>query len=391
MNLGFQITKCPEWREDKSKDSPTMLKDIVDYIKKWEDFKKQQDATQLDQKRREIRVKYIVHTQIEEDIGVKSQKETEDIIYVIDEKELFIKRSSSSGSDDITVKRHKSEENKRSTNASTNALFHCTTSQEMVLESLVDKDVSDEKKQETMNLYNGLVYLEKLISNENCSTKEEEKDLDKLLDVKECIQKAHKILTTGVLPEGKIPGQFSTRVRYGIFNNQKYYYPHFKTENIAEAAVQNIIDKYHNHLVNIKREIQKPMTLELLEKIFKVAAVFLFSFLQLHPFSDGNGRLGRLLCSHVLGLFSPFPTAIYNVFSSTHRQDYVQALVNARTGMDDKDIQEKIKNEEVVEEQDAINIANKYLAASPSDLCALIIESNWYTWRELMNIDRQTT
>ena len=59
--------------------------------------------------------------------------------------------------------------------------------------------------------------------------------------------------------------------------------------------------------------------------------------------------------------------------------------------MDDKDIQEKIKNEEVVEEQDAINIANKYLAASPSDLCALIIESNWYTWRELMNIDRQTT
>ena len=129
------------------------------------------------------------------------------------------------------------------------------------------------------------------------------------------------------------------------------------------------------------------MTIELLVKIFKVATSFLFSFLQLHPFSDGNGRLGRLLCSHVLGLFSPFPTAVYNVFSSTHREDYVQTLVNARTGVDDKDIQEK---KAVASESHAVDIAGKYLAASPSHLCALIIESNWYTWRELMEGTAET-
>ena len=415
MNLDFQITEYPQWRDDKSncnKGVEEMLIDIVNYTNSWEGFKTRTDPTQRRRKLRDIRVKYIVHTQIEEDIGVQDQEETLDIIAEIEgEKEdSSTKRKLSSGADDSAVKRFKStvensnvlgtnsdiidanvtenKENLDFTNSSTNAFVQPPTSQELVLESLQETDVSDRKKQETINLYKGLVYLEKLISEENCSTKEEEEDLDKLLDVKECIEKAHEILTTDVLSDEMIPGQFSTRGRYGKFNNEIYHYPHFKTENIAEAAVQSIVDEYHNHLVNIKEEIKNPMTLELLEKIFKVATSFLFSFLQLHPFSDGNGRLGRLLCSHVLGLFSPFPTAIYNVFSSTRHGDYVQALVNARIAMNDTDIQEKIKNEQVATENEAINIAYKYLAASPSDLCALIIESNWCTWKELMSIDQ---
>ena len=415
MNLDFEITEFPKWREDKSKYSPgvkIMLKDIVDYIKKWEDFKKQKEPIELRQKLREIRVRYIVHTQIEEDIGVKSSKETAHIIDEIDEKmeELSIKRKSSGESDDITVKRHKSEdensnvldsnildencvENKKNidfTESSINGVFHSRTSQEMLLECLEDKQVSDIKKQETVNLYSGLVYLEQLIVKEDCSTNEEKADLDKMIDVSDCIRRPHEILTRNVLSVGMIPGQFSTCKRCGEFNTQIYYYPHFETEKIAEAAVYSVVDEYHKHLADIKKEIQKATTLQVLEKIFKVATSFLFSFLQIHPFPDGNGRLGRLLCSHVLGLFSPFPTAIYNAFSTTRHKDYVQALVNARTEMDDIDIQEQIKNELVATENKAISIAYKYLAASPSDLCALIIESNWCTWRELMNIDRQT-
>ena len=413
MNLDFHITEYPKWRENKSECNPgveEMLKDIVDYIKSLEDFKTRTDPILRDRKLREIRVKYIVHTQIEEDIGVKTQEETLDIIEEIEaEKEdSSTKRKLSSDSGDSTVKRFKSmdkncdvldtnsgiidvvqnKENLDINNSSANSFVEPPTSQEMVEESLQETDVSDRKKQETMNLYKGLVYLEKLISKENCSTKEEEADLDKLLDIKECIQKAHEILTTDVLSDEMIPGQFSTRRRYGEFDNKIYHYPHFKTENIAEAALQSIVDEYHKHLVLIKKEIQKSMSLELLKKIFKVATSFLFTFLQLHPFSDGNGRLGRLLCSYILELFSPFPTAIYNVFSSTRHGDYVQALVNARIAMNDTNIQEKIKNEQVATENEAINIAFKYLAASPSDLCALIIESNWCTWKELMSIDQ---
>ena len=51
----------------------------------------------------------------------------------------------------------------------------------LLVELLQETDVSDRKKQEDMNLYKGLVYLERIASEENCSTKEEKVDLDKLL------------------------------------------------------------------------------------------------------------------------------------------------------------------------------------------------------------------
>ena len=88
-----------------------------------------------------------------------------------------------------------------------------------MVESLRDKDVSDNKIQETVNLYKAFVYLEKLTFREDCSTEEEIQDLDKLLEVEECFRKTHEILTTGVLSGKKKPGQFSTRPRYGEFNS----------------------------------------------------------------------------------------------------------------------------------------------------------------------------
>ena len=172
MNLDFQIAECPKWREDKTNYSPpvtTMLKDIVKYIKKWEVFKKQEV-----QKLQEVKVKCIVHTQTEEGIGVKSQKETADIINKIYEKGLSIKRNSSNGSDDFTVGRLKPEDENNN----------------RMVESLRDKDVSDKKIQETVNLYKAFVYLEKLTFREDCSTEEEIQDLDKLLEVEEKLMKS---------------------------------------------------------------------------------------------------------------------------------------------------------------------------------------------------------
>ena len=214
MNLDFPITEYPKWREKKSQFNlgvEEMFKGIVDYIKTFEGFETRLDRTLLQQKLREIRFKYIVHTQIEEDIGVKTQEETLDIIVEIEgeEEDSSTKRKLSSGSDDSTIKKLKStdensnlldtnngiidvvenKENLDFDNSSTNGFVQPPTSQEMVVESLQETDVSDRKKQETMNLYKGLVYLENRILKENCSTKEEEADLNKLLDVKECIQK----------------------------------------------------------------------------------------------------------------------------------------------------------------------------------------------------------
>ena len=113
MNLDFPITEYSKWRDKKSQFSlgvEEMLKGIVDYIKTFEGFETRTDRTLLRQKLREIRFKYIVHTQIEEDIGVKTQEETLNIIVEIEgeEEDSSTKRKLSSGSDDSTIKRLKS-------------------------------------------------------------------------------------------------------------------------------------------------------------------------------------------------------------------------------------------------------------------------------------------
>ena len=141
---------------------------------------------------------------MKEDIGVQSQDEPLDIIEEIErvKEGLFTMRKLSSGSDNRTVKRFKStdensnvldtnsgiidanvienKENLDFANCSTNGFVQPPKFQEFVVALLQETDVSDRKKQEDMNLYKGLVYLERIASEENCSTKEEKVDLDKL-------------------------------------------------------------------------------------------------------------------------------------------------------------------------------------------------------------------
>jgi hypothetical protein len=169
-----------------------------------------------------------------------------------------------------------------------------------------------------------------------------------------------------------VPGKFSVLMRYTEFNGEKYYYPHYETEDVAHEAVQAIVDQYNKMLYEISNDKSERNKLE---NSFKCASVLLFGFLTLHPFSDGNGRLARLLCSHCLNMFSPFPTAIYNVFSPSTRDDYITAIVNARTNLE-------LSSDKLF--SDARGEAMLILEQKPADLCSLIIESNWFTWRRFL-------
>ena len=56
-----------------------------------------------------------------------------------------------------------------------------------------------------------------------------------------------------------------------------------------------------------------------------LAALFHHKFEKIHPFSDGNGRTGRVLMNHILHLAGYPPTIITKRF----REDYLSAMNNA--------------------------------------------------------------
>jgi fido (protein-threonine AMPylation protein) len=66
----------------------------------------------------------------------------------------------------------------------------------------------------------------------------------------------------------------------------------------------------------------KPTTdMENMMRIFALAAFTQYHFLDLHPFKDGNGRMGRFLAKHILESCLPVPFPMYN-----SREDYFHAL-----------------------------------------------------------------
>ena len=374
MNKAFDIVDYPIWRgkdNNKTRSVTKMLEDIVKYKREWDSFKST-DRQKFQEKSEDIEAQYLLHTQTGENIGVQTYKDTKIII------EKIVRESTK------LPKKRKNEKNFVS-----NSTKNMKLSEKCLSESPTSEIVGNyfewkncsKPEMETRNLYEGWKHLETLIENEICETNSEKEKLNRMLDVNVCIQELHKILTKGLLPRELTPGEFSTNLRGAGSGSETHIYPHFLEAKFAEAAVQSIIDKYHLELDNIKRKIRTGVTKELVEIIFKVAASFLFSFTGIHPFPDGNGRMARLICSYILQLICPFPTPVYNVFSPTKREDYIEAMQKAEKGIK-SDIKVNTENE-------GINIADKYLKAAPADLCSMIIESNWYTWRKLLGLETE--
>lgn len=121
------------------------------------------------------------------------------------------------------------------------------------------------KHKEHENIKKAILYLQSL------------DDGSRLLDVEGFIQDTHQILMEGIRKDG---GQFSVCLRTASFRGEEIIYPAFADQNLTYAALLFIVDLYNATKNSVK---------------------FLFTFLYIHPFGDGNGRLGKLLLSYCSG------------------------------------------------------------------------------------------
>ena len=202
-------------------------------------------------------------------------------------------------------------------------------------------------EQETLNLKKAYEHLLDKI-------RREEQSSDYGLMETSLLQETHRILLQDVpLGDGRTkPGIFSNQRRYSDFEGERYNYPHLPEPEQMENAVIDILEKCNTRFDCCIRDSLKDV--DDFYYLFKTCAWMLFELLDLHPFGEGNGRLCRILCSYLLSYFSPFPTPVFNVWTDSTKDDYLEALMRTR----------------------------KTVERHPTALTTMIIECSYYGWRK---------
>jgi fido (protein-threonine AMPylation protein) len=101
---------------------------------------------------------------------------------------------------------------------------------------------------------------------------------------------------------------------------------------------------------------------------FRLAALALFHSVQVHPFSDGNGRLCRILASAVLSEHHFFPLCLQPLTALTLSEDNSQHMAWRGIFIG------------------ALEACRKDAAHCPADLTALLIESSWAAWMRVQGL-----
>lgn len=393
--LSFEPTERPKWREatisgniDAIPPVSEMVRNIMQYRKRYLELKTPEGKSTRKKVLRDLLGKFLCNVQKEENIGVKMQGKTEEIMKELDSEPCNsrTKRRMEDDGNPIKKRQHSDPPEKMSPQQESPE-FESYPSLEEDLSDIHQgiassgHDLKPSKSEtETKNLYKAYKHIVDELNktqsdlSTDCPSTNAIDDFKGVIDLDALIIHTHRILMEDVMQKDQIPGRFSINKREANFKGKLYEYPLFQDETVADKAVQTLVDKANVMMDDIKH---KPVAEEeRLKLYFKCASIFLFVFLTLHPFPDGNGRLARLLASYNLLTFSPFMTPIYNVFSSSRECDYVQALIDARANLE---IPERISYE-----ADAVILTIGIMHQKPADLCAMLIESNWTMWRQLL-------
>ena len=165
----------------------------------------------------------------------------------------------------------------------------------------------------------------------------------------------HKVLMDGLHPKC---GKIRDSEAFTPCQNGPHFYP---SPQIAEQLFYSVLDRHNIHMASFK---SATTTREMIDHLFKCAAWLLFHFVNTHPFSDGNGRMCRLLANYVLSVITPFPVALYHAHHSNRsdRQNYIDAIVECRNHPDQR----------------------------PCKLATMLVEGAWWGWTCLFrNLERR--
>ncbi len=135
------------------------------------------------------------------------------------------------------------------------------------------------------------------------------------------LRETHKVLMQGVRGEQKLPGEFR------------------KSQNWLGPSLKNavFVPPHHEHLADLMTDLENFIHNDTIHVPHLIRAGILhYQFETIHPFLDGNGRLGRLLIALYLANFNLLhkPALYLSDYFERNRLDYYDHLAVARTKSD---------------------------------------------------------
>jgi len=141
--------------------------------------------------------------------------------------------------------------------------------------------------------------------------------LEKLPLSNRLLRETHKVLMQGVRGEGKLPGEFRTSQNWiGVsLKNAVFVPPYYEDVPDLMADLERFI---HNDELHIPHLIK--------------VAIAHYQFETIHPFLDGNGRLGRLMIALYLANFQLLdkPALYLSDYFERNKTEYVDRLMAVR-------------------------------------------------------------